>query len=101
MRLRMDGETDQACHTNFVAEISVVRAMLPAVLYPAHNDLCPCDRCRDRRMSQWRGEVRTPDRAWIIPRLFSCGDHLEFTRTRHPRNDVVLDGRKCLYCHAR
>ena len=78
--------------------------MLPAVpdvLAPAHNDFCPCDDCHERRISQWRGEERTPDGAWIIPKLYSCGDHLEYTRIHHPRNHVALDGKKCLYCHTK
>lgn len=80
---------------------SLRRAILRAVLSPAHNDLCSCDDCRERRMSQWRGDQRTPDGGWLIPRRFNCGDHLEFTRRSHSRNHVALEGTKCLYCHAR
>jgi hypothetical protein len=37
----------------------------------------------------------------VISKLHSCADHPEVTRLHHPRNHVVLDGTKCLYCHAR
>jgi hypothetical protein len=52
-------------------------------------------------MSQWIGPRKTGDGAFDIPALFSCADHLDYTRYKHPNNHVMLDGKRCLYCHAR